>query len=58
MSLVRPTGDRVIAGVCAALAQRFGVSVFLVRVIFVFLILLPPSAILIYLLLWVLIPSE
>lgn len=58
MKLVRPLDDRIIAGVASALARRFGVSVLLVRIIFVLLIPLPPSALLIYIILWILIPSE
>jgi phage shock protein PspC (stress-responsive transcriptional regulator) len=56
--LVRPKQGRLIAGVCAALADRFGVSRTLVRVIFVLLGILPPPIIIVYLLLWIVIPSE
>jgi len=48
----------MVAGVALGLAQRFKISVSLVRFIFLLLIPLPPSAIFIYLILWVLIPSE
>jgi len=58
LSLYRPKDDRVIAGVCAGLARRFGVSSFLMRLIFIVLLILPPAAILPYLLLWVIMPSE
>lgn len=56
--LYRPREDRVIAGVCAGLAKRFGLSTFLVRVIFILLLILPPAAILPYLFLWIIMPSE
>ena len=56
--LVRPNDNRVIAGVCAALADRFGLSTTLVRVIFVLSIILPGPQILLYVLLWILVPSE
>ena len=56
--LQRPSNDRVIAGVCAALADRFGLSTTLVRVIFVLSIILPGPQILLYLVLWILIPSD
>ena len=56
--LVRPRDDRVIAGVCAGLAQRFNLSATLVRVIFFLLLILPPAAIVPYIVLWILIPSE
>jgi phage shock protein C len=56
--LVRPRRGRMIAGVCAALAQRFGWSVTTVRLIFVLSCLLPGPQILIYLVLWLIIPAE
>lgn len=34
-TLVRPRSGKIIAGVCAALADRFGISRGLVRVVFV-----------------------
>ena len=55
--LVRPR-RRIIAGVCAGLARRFGASPTLVRVLFVASCLLPGPQILIYLALWVIMPSE
>jgi phage shock protein PspC (stress-responsive transcriptional regulator) len=55
--LARPR-KRVIAGVCAGLARRFGVSPTLVRILFVASCLLPGPQILIYLALWVIMPSE
>jgi phage shock protein PspC (stress-responsive transcriptional regulator) len=55
--LVRPR-SRIIAGVCAGLARRFGVSPTLVRILFVASCLLPGPQILIYLALWVIMPSE
>jgi phage shock protein PspC (stress-responsive transcriptional regulator) len=48
----------VIAGVCAAIADRFGISRTLVRLAFVLSIVLPGPQIVVYLLLWILIPSE
>ena len=57
-SLTRPRNNRIIAGVCAGLAQRFGVRPSLVRIIFVASMLLPGPQILIYLAAWILIPSE
>lgn len=55
--LVRPR-RRVIGGVCAALARRFGVSPTLVRVLFVASCLLPGPQVLLYLALWIILPSE
>ena len=57
-ALARPRRDRVIAGVCAGLGRRFGMSPTLVRVLFVLSCLLPGPQILAYLVLWVVMPSE
>jgi len=56
--LTRPRDNRRIAGVCAGLARRFGMSPGLVRVLFVVSCLLPGPQILIYLVLWALMPNE
>ena len=56
--LVRPRNGRVIAGVCAGLARRFGMSPTGVRVLFVLSLFLPGPQILIYLALWVILPQE
>jgi len=57
-SLTRPRNGRVVAGVCAAIANRFGISPFLVRVIFLVSMLLPGPQILIYIAGWILIPDQ
>ncbi|MFE7313895.1 PspC domain-containing protein [Streptomyces sp. NPDC057555] len=57
-ALVRPTNNRMIAGVCAGLARRFGTSPATMRVIFLLSCLLPGPQFLVYLALWVLLPSE
>jgi phage shock protein PspC (stress-responsive transcriptional regulator) len=56
--LVRPRTGRMLAGVCAGLGRRFGLSAFTVRLLFVLSCLLPGPQIVIYLILWVLLPSE
>jgi phage shock protein PspC (stress-responsive transcriptional regulator) len=56
--LVRPRRGRWIAGVCAALAKRFDTSPLLVRAIFVVSTIIPGPQFLIYILLWILIPSD
>jgi phage shock protein PspC (stress-responsive transcriptional regulator) len=48
----------VIAGVCAALAHRFGWSVPIVRLVAVLSCLLPGPQLIVYVILWLLIPSE
>jgi phage shock protein PspC (stress-responsive transcriptional regulator) len=56
-TLSRPADDRVIAGVCAGLARRFGLSAVTVRLLFVLSLLLPGPQVLIYLVLWILMPE-
>ena len=56
--LTRPRGDRVIAGVCAGLARRFGMRPGVVRLLFVLSVLLPGPQVLLYIALWILMPSE
>ncbi len=56
--LARPRRGRIIAGVCAGVAHRFGMSPTLVRVLFVLSFLLPGPQILVYIALWILMPSE
>jgi phage shock protein PspC (stress-responsive transcriptional regulator) len=57
-SLARPRRGRILGGVCAALARRFDVSPFMVRALFVISCVLPGPQILLYLGLWIVIPSE
>jgi phage shock protein PspC (stress-responsive transcriptional regulator) len=56
--LVRPESGRVLAGVCSGLAQWVGLDVSLMRVIFIILGVLTGMGLLVYLVLWVVIPSE
>ena len=56
--LVRPRDGRWIAGVCAGLGRRFGLSANVVRLIFVLSCLLPGPQVLIYIVLWILMPNE
>jgi phage shock protein C len=57
--LVRPRDGRVLAGVCAGLGRRFGISPWGARFLFVLiLMLIPGSQIIVYPVLWVLMPSE
>ncbi|MFE2164732.1 PspC domain-containing protein [Streptomyces sp. NPDC059447] len=57
-AIVRPRNGRMIGGVCAGLARRFGMSANTMRVIFVVSCLLPGPQFLIYLGLWLLLPNE
>jgi phage shock protein PspC (stress-responsive transcriptional regulator) len=57
--LVRPSHGRVLGGVVAGLGQRFGIGAWPARVLFVVVLsIIPGSQILIYPVLWILMPSE
>ncbi len=57
--LVRPRDERVLGGVCAGLGRRFGISPWAARLLFVLLLMvIPGSQILVYPILWILMPSE
>jgi phage shock protein C len=57
--LVRPREGRVLGGVCAGLGRRFGIAPWTARLLFVLLLMIiPGSQILIYPVLWILMPSE
>ena len=57
--LVRPQEDRVLGGVIAGLGRRFGIAPWPARAFFVLLLMvLPGSQILIYPILWILMPAE
>jgi phage shock protein C len=56
---VRPRQGRVLGGVCAGLGQRFGIAPWTARLLFVLLLMvIPGSQILIYPILWILMPSQ
>ncbi|QCX28812.1 PspC domain-containing protein [Nocardioides jishulii] len=57
--LYRPRDRKVIAGVCAGLGQRFGLGPWTARLLFVLLLMVVPgSQLLIYPVLWILMPEE
>jgi phage shock protein PspC (stress-responsive transcriptional regulator) len=57
--LVRPREGRLLAGVVAGLGRRFGLDPWPARLLFVLvLLLIPGSQILIYPILWILMPAE
>jgi phage shock protein C len=57
--LYRPRDQRVLGGVCAGLGRRFGLAPWTARLLFVLLLLvIPGSQILVYPILWILMPSE
>ncbi|KAB2365978.1 PspC domain-containing protein [Actinomadura montaniterrae] len=56
--LYRPRHGRVIGGVCAGLAQRFGMAPWTVRLLALLSCLLPGPQFVVYLVLWVMLPDE
>jgi len=57
--LIRPRDRRVLGGVCAGLGRRFGIAPWTARLLFVLvLMVIPGSQILVYPILWILMPSE
>jgi phage shock protein PspC (stress-responsive transcriptional regulator) len=54
----RPRRRRVLGGVCAGIARRYGWSPWLVRLAFLASCLLPGPQILLYIALWILIPKD
>jgi phage shock protein C len=57
--LMRPRQDRVIGGVIAGLGRRFGIDPWPARLLFVLILMvIPGSQILIYPILWILMPDE
>ena len=57
--LVRPRGSRILGGVCAGIARRLGMGEWTARLLFVLvLMVVPGSQILVYPILWILMPSE
>lgn len=56
-TLARPRNGRMIGGVCAGLARRFGTTPTTMRVLFLLSCLLPGPQFVLYLVLWVLMPN-
>lgn len=56
--LNRPVKDRVIGGVCAGIGEFFQIDPTIVRLIFVLITIFGGGGILLYLILWLIIPSE
>jgi phage shock protein PspC (stress-responsive transcriptional regulator) len=57
--LIRPGEDRVLGGVVAGLGRRLGIAPWPARILFVVLLLvIPGGQILVYPILWILMPSE
>ena len=56
--LYRSETDRMIAGVCGGLAKFFNVDATLVRLVFLLLLFLGGSGLLLYFILWIIVPQE
>jgi phage shock protein C len=56
--LYRSRTNRKLAGVCGGLAQYFNLDATLIRVLFVVLALLGGPGLVIYLLMWILVPEK
>ena len=55
---MRPRRGRVLAGVCAGLGDAWGVSRWVVRLAAVLSIVLPGPQVLVYVVLWILMPED
>lgn len=56
--LRRPLQGRLIAGVCASIANYFGLDPVLLRVVWLILTLFAGGGIILYIILWIVIPDE
>ena len=56
--LYRSSSDRVLGGVCAGLGSFLGIDPILIRVFFIVWTVLGEFSVLIYILLWVIVPSD
>lgn len=56
--LYRSRKDRIIAGVCGGLANYFKMDPSWMRLIFIIFLILGGSAILVYLIMWLVVPLE
>ena len=57
-ALRRSTGDRWIAGVCGGVASATGVESWVWRLLFVLLLLCGGAGLVLYVLMWIFVPSE
>ena len=57
--LVRPRDSKVLGGVCAGIGRRFGLSPWVSRLLFVLMLMVVPgSQLLVYPVLWILMPAQ
>ncbi|WP_182347714.1 PspC domain-containing protein [Tomitella gaofuii] len=58
VTLARSRDRKMIAGVCGGIAENFGWKASTVRLVFVLSCLLPGPQVLLYLVLWIVMPQE
>ncbi len=56
--LTRSESDRMVAGVCSGLGRYLNIDPTIVRLIFVLMFLLGGHGLLVYIILWIVMPSE
>lgn len=58
--LTRSSSDKVVAGICGGLAERFGMDITLVRLIYVLISIFSAGfpGFIVYVILWVVIPAD
>lgn len=56
--LYRSRREKIIAGICGGLALHFGIDPTWVRLLFILFLLLGGSALLVYVILWIIVPLE
>ncbi len=56
--LHRSRTERMVAGVCGGLAEYFGIDPTIVRVLWVLMVLLAGTGVLLYLILWIIVPLD
>ena len=56
--LYRSRDDRVVAGICGGLGEYFQVDPVLIRILWIVLIFAGGAGVLLYLLMWILIPRQ
>lgn len=54
--LYRSRKEKIIAGVCGGLAEHFGIDPTWIRLIFILLAILGGTAVLVYLIMWLIVP--
>jgi phage shock protein PspC (stress-responsive transcriptional regulator) len=56
--LYRSETDKIVGGVCGGLAQYFGIDSAIVRLVFVLILVYGGSGLLVYIILWIVLPTQ